>query len=65
MSPELLLYIRSAAVVEALEAANNDGDRLEFVSKELKGDREVVMEVVKQNGRALLFSSEELKGDRE
>jgi len=34
-------------------------------SKELKGDREVVLEAVKRDGCALQYASEELKGDRE
>ena len=62
---ELLLYIRSAAVISALEAVKKDGHVLLHASEELKGDREVVMEAVKQNGLALEYASEELTGDWE
>eukprot|EP00972_Heterocapsa_arctica_P010998 1611916-Heterocapsa_arctica.AAC.1 len=44
MSLELLLYIRSPAVVNVLEAVKQYGWMLRFASKELKCDREVVME---------------------
>eukprot|EP00972_Heterocapsa_arctica_P008762 1286173-Heterocapsa_arctica.AAC.1 len=50
---ELLLIIRSPAVVKTLEAVKQDGFALQFVSEEQKCDREVVMEAVKQNGGAL------------
>ena len=50
---ELLLYIRSTAIIRALEAVQKDGRALLHASEELKGDREVVMEAVKQNGHAL------------
>eukprot|EP00972_Heterocapsa_arctica_P098816 14580272-Heterocapsa_arctica.AAC.1 len=65
MSLELLLYIRSPAVVTTLEDVKQDGMRLQFASEELKGDREVVLEAVKQNGSALCCACEELKGDKE
>ena len=64
-SLELLLLVRSTAVVEALEAVKQNGAWLRSASEELKGDREVVMEAVKQHGFALGSASEELKGDRE
>ena len=64
-SLELLLLVRSTAVVEALEAVRRDGHALRSASEELKGDREIVMEAVKQNGFAVKYASEELKGDRE
>ena len=38
---------------------------LEYASKELQNDREVVLAAVTQNGYALNFASEELKRDRE
>ena len=50
MALELSLYIRSPEYADALRAVEDDGMDLEFVSEELKGDREVVMEAVKQNG---------------
>eukprot|EP00972_Heterocapsa_arctica_P046244 6822798-Heterocapsa_arctica.AAC.1 len=53
VSLELLLYIRSTAVVEALELVEQSGWALDIMSEELKGDREVVMAAVKQNGRTL------------
>ena len=62
---ELLLYIRSTVVTEALEAVKKDGHALRHVSEELKRDREVVMEAVKQAGYAFRHASEELKRDRE
>jgi len=47
------LYVRSAEVVEALEAVKQYGGALRHTSEEVKGDREVVMEAVKQCGPAL------------
>eukprot|EP00972_Heterocapsa_arctica_P066824 9859779-Heterocapsa_arctica.AAC.1 len=41
MSLELLLYIRSPAVVEVLEAVKQNGMALQDVSEELRHDREV------------------------
>jgi hypothetical protein len=41
------------------------GWALEFVSDELKADKEVVMAAVKEEGDALQFSSDELKADEE
>ncbi|MGZ3634259.1 MAG: DUF4116 domain-containing protein, partial [Parachlamydiaceae bacterium] len=38
---------------------------LQYTSKELKSDREIVLAAVKQNGGALEYASEELKNDRE
>ena len=35
------------------------------LEKELRGDREVVMEAVRRDGLALQHASEELRGDRE
>ena len=64
-SLELLMLVRSTAVVEALEAVRRNGLALEFASKHMKGDREVVMEAVKKHGLTLSYASEELKGDRE
>eukprot|EP00972_Heterocapsa_arctica_P067763 10005055-Heterocapsa_arctica.AAC.1 len=49
MSLDLFLYIRSPAVVTALEAVKLDGRALSHVSEELKGDTELVMAAVKQN----------------
>ena len=37
----------------------------QFASKELRGDREVVLMAVRSEGRAFQFASEELQGDRE
>ena len=62
---ELLVYIRSTAVTQALDAVKQNGAALRHASQELKGDREVVLEAVKQNGAALRYASEELKRDRE
>eukprot|EP00972_Heterocapsa_arctica_P039907 5878237-Heterocapsa_arctica.AAC.1 len=53
MPLELFLYIRSPAIVQALEDVTRDGMDLLFASEEVKDDREVVMEAVKQNGWAL------------
>ena len=41
-----------------------NGDALEYVSKELRSDREIVLAAVKQNGDALKHASEELQCDR-
>ena len=56
MSLELTLYIRSAAVAEAIEAIRQEGWTLGLASEELRADREVVMEAVKQKCRALFGS---------
>jgi hypothetical protein len=44
---------------------NEGGMTLEFVSLELRNDREVVMKAVKQYGWALQFASEQLRKDKE
>ena len=62
---ELLLYVRSAAVVAALEAVKKAPLALRHAAEELRGDREVVLEAVRQNGFALEYASEELRRDRE
>ena len=48
-----------------MEAVNQDGCALWYVSDELKHDRDVAMEAVEQCGCALQCASEELKGNRE
>ena len=65
MSLELLLLVRSVALVKVLEAVKRNGNALGDASEELKGDRELVMEAVKQCAWALEYASEELKGDKE
>jgi serine/threonine protein kinase len=40
-------------------------DDLEFASKELQNDKEVVLEAVKKNGLALKFASKSLQNDKE
>ena len=47
-----------------MEAVKQNGRALEFASKELRGDKEVVMKAVKQNGDALMYASKELQGDK-
>mmetsp|Transcript_20729 Transcript_20729/g.45870 ORF Transcript_20729/g.45870 Transcript_20729/m.45870 type:complete len:127 (-) Transcript_20729:544-924(-) len=59
---ELLLYIRSTAVIRALEAVKKNGRALLHASEELKGDREFVMVAVKHDGHALQRAAEELQG---
>ena len=44
---------------------SRDGWRLKDASKNIKGDREIVMAAVRQNGWALRFASEDLRGDRD
>ena len=46
-----------------LEAVKKDGYALEFASKELQADREIVLEAVKANGLALEYASEKLQAD--
>ena len=65
MALELVLYIRSPEYAEALTAVEHDEMAFQYVSEELKGDREVVLAAVKHDGSALRLASEELKGDRE
>jgi hypothetical protein len=48
-----------------LAAVQNDGSTLEYASKELKADREIVMEAVQSHGWALQYASDELRADRE
>ena len=38
---------------------------LEFISEEMKGDRELCTAALAQNGLALQWTSEEMKGERE
>ena len=42
-----------------------DGQALEFVTQEMKGDRELCTAAVAQDWRALEWAGEEMKGDRE
>ena len=62
---QLTLFIRSKEVVEAIKRVQNNGLALQYVSEELKADREVVMAAVKQNGVALQFATQELQRDTE
>ena len=48
-----------------LAAVGQNGDVLEHVSKELKGDKEVVLAAVGQDGDALQYASKEMRGDKE
>ena len=41
--------------------AEKDGDTLQYASKDLRDNKEVVMEAVKQNGYALESASERLQ----
>ena len=43
-----------------LSAVKNDGDSLEYASRELHGDRDIVFSAVKNNGLALFYASREL-----
>ena len=47
--------------LELLTAVRQDGWNLEYASKKLQNDREVVMEAVKKTGWALNFASQELQ----
>ena len=49
----------------ALAAVNSSGLSLEFVSDNLKSDREVVTAAVSEWGMALEFASKELRSDEE
>ena len=44
---------------------SKSGWALKHATKNLKGDREIVMKAVSQEGLALQFAAEELKADRE
>ena len=48
-----------------MAAVAQAGQALEFVSQELKGDRELCTAAVAQNGLALQHVAQEMKGDRE
>jgi len=48
-----------------LAAVQQNGEALEFASKELKADKEVVFAAVHQNGEVLEFASPELFGDKQ
>jgi hypothetical protein len=48
-----------------LAAMQQNGDALQYASKELKADTEFMLAAVKQNGPSLWYASEELKDDRE
>ena len=45
-----------------MEAVRQNGWALDFASKELQGDREIVMAAVQRNGGALQIASLELHG---
>ena len=48
-----------------MEAVSQHGCSLDFATKELKGDHEIVMRAVSNKGFALRYASQELKGDKE
>ena len=48
-----------------LEAVGEYGPALEYASKELQGDQEVVLKAVRQDGTALEHASEDLLTDRD
>ena len=50
---------------DVLILVNQSGYALEYVSEELRADREVVLTAVNQNGTALGFASKELQADRD
>ena len=50
---------------EMLSRVSQDGLALQYASKKLRGDREIVMQAVADDGRALQYASRQLKGDRE
>ena len=50
---------------DVISAVTVNGGALQYVSKELKADKEVVMAAVKQNGMALKYASKELQDDKE
>ena len=48
-----------------MQAVSQNGAGIRFATKELKGDREIVMAAVSQNGAAIRFATKELKDDEE
>ena len=54
---------RSTSSVIGFKQQN--GLALEFVSQEMKGDRELCMAAVAQDGSAIQFVSQKMKGDAE
>ena len=48
-----------------MKAVTKDGGALEFASKRLKGDREILMQAVEKKGWVLCYASDELKADKE
>ena len=49
----------------AMSRVSHNGLMLEFVSEELKRDRDIVLKAVRNTGYALRYASDELKQDRE
>ena len=49
----------------SLALVKQNGEALEYVSDELKNDREIVMEAVKQDGCALEYVPNKLRNDKE
>ncbi|CAK9115393.1 unnamed protein product [Durusdinium trenchii] len=50
---------------EWMQKANENGLALQFASKELQNDKEVMLAAVQQKGLALAFASEELQSDKD
>ena len=50
---------------EVLAALTEDGYALEFVSEDLKADKEVVLEAVREEGSAFQFALDDLRKDKE
>ena len=46
-----------------MAAVAQNGFAVECATEELRGNREILLEVVSHNGRALQFATEEMRGD--
>lgn len=50
---------------EFQEAVKENGNSLQYASKKLRKDKEIVLKVVQRNGMSLEHASKKLKGDKE
>ena len=59
-----LYVIFNETLACTIKQVKQNGLTLQFASKELQSDIEVVLEAVKQNGNSLCYASNELRGNR-
>ena len=62
---EELYIIVNDKLQDTINNLTQNGNALQYVSDELKNDKEVVLAAITEDGRALEYASDELKNDKE